>query len=326
MLDGQVPGASEWTGVIETANRGWLGPALYVALQRAHRLDQVPAPVREYLKLLHDRNLERNGRLREQLVEAVAAMNGRGVRPILLKGAIDLFSGSDADVAVRMISDLDLSIDPGARKTAEAALIGVGYDFTDHSNELARPDDVGTVELHGRPNMRSAPYLSRDLESSSTIVERDGAVALIPSATSRALHLIVHDMIKEGDYWRFATDLRHVYDLARLARSPGLDWAELRHLLPDAAGRGALAMQAVALHDLFGVPLPNSLCTWGARLRHSLRTAGTSSGWAGVAIRALGKLCWGVHRFAESRAWRAPADIGPRAWLMFVTPKKGSRL
>lgn len=79
-LDGALPPDGDWFRVLEIANRGWLGPALYLAPSRG-RENAMPSSVRDYLAFLHERNCERNRRLRDQLCEAVTVLNKKGTEP-----------------------------------------------------------------------------------------------------------------------------------------------------------------------------------------------------------------------------------------------------
>jgi hypothetical protein len=328
VLDGRPPPEDAWPGVLETANRGWLAPALYLALERSGALGEVPQPVRDYLSLLHERNRERNRRLRAQLVEATTALNGRGIQPVLLKGAANLFTAEPHDLGARMISDIDVSIAPSEMADARAALLALGYAETASERELARPTDVGMIELHPAPSARSARYLSGDVRLSSRPVRYEGATALIPSPTARALHLIVHDMIKQGDYWRLRMDLRHVKDLADLAKSAeGVDWKQLSEVLSDRTGQRALGVQLQSLEDLFGVPVEREqLQSRRAKLIHLARLIAIGRSAAAAPVRALGNLSWGLHRLSNDYSWEGTADLGRRARHLFVAPTKGSRL
>jgi len=325
---GRLPDEAEWPTVLEIANRGWLGPALYVALGRADRLDDIPAAVRDYLSFLHDRNRERNRRLREQLLEAVRALNAASIEPILLKGAIHLFTGAEDELGSRMISDLDFSIAPEEMTPARAAFTRLGYSCFGSDRELARVDDAGVIELHDRPSPRSARYLSNDLRACSPPVGRDGAMARIPSPTARALHLIVHDMIKEGDYWTFRIDLRHLHDLADLARSgEGIDWQRLGALLSDPFGRKALVVEARALEDLFGIVIPPDLRPGRpAELRHVARLVCAGRGPAASVVRLVGKVSRGVHHLAEGYEWRGGRRFGQQVYHRLASRGAGSRV
>jgi len=327
-LQGRLPPGGAWPGVLEIANRGWLCPALYVGLREADRLKDIPLPVREYLGFIHGRNCDRNRRLRAQLLEAVRALNAAGIEPILLKGAIDLFTAAADDIGTRMLSDLDISIATNEMPRATAALGALGYRRTGNGREMARPDDAGVIEFHDRPSARSAAYLSADLRACSPIEEQDGAAAHIPTATARALHLIVHDMIKEGDYWTFRIDLRHLHDLAGLARSrEGIDWQHLRAALSDRHAREALALQARALEDLFAVAIPDDLRPGrNAQWRHSARLACASRSPAAPVLRLTGNLSHGVHRLARGYTWRGSRNLTRQICKRLASPATGSRL
>jgi hypothetical protein len=266
--------------------------------------------------------------MRGQLVEAIWALNDRGIQPILLKGAITLFSAGDEELGARMISDLDLSIAPSEMASARSALMALGYQDNGNDRELARPDDAAMLELHHKPSGRSAPYLSGDLRASSALAKRDGATALIPSVEARALHLIVHDMIKEQDYWSLKIELRHLQDLAELVRSrEWTGWDQLRVALADGPGRKALVLQAAALEDLFGVAIPSDLRPGRmARLRHAARLAGASRGLTGSAVRLIGEMSRGRHRLEEGFAWRNGLSFPQQVYRRLALPSKSSRL
>jgi len=327
-LDGRLPQPEAWPAVLELAGRGWLVPALHLAVQRADRPDALPDEVRDYLSLLHDRNRERNRRLREQLVEAARALNAAGIEPILLKGAIHLFTAGEEDLGSRMISDLDLSIAPAETARARAALTGLGYRGCGEEREMARPQDAGVIEFHHRPSARSAPYLSGDLRASSPVMMRDGAAARIPPATARALHLIVHDMIKEGDYWTFRINLRHLHDLAALARSgDGIDWQRLGASLSDPVGRNALLVQAKALEDLYGIAIPPDLRAGrSARLRHVARLVCAGRGRAAALVRLAGNVSRGLHHLGEGFIWRGGRTFGRKVHHRLMSRGSGSRI
>jgi hypothetical protein len=327
-LNGKLPKESDWLALIEIANKGWLSPAVYLALKRAGTLRDVPDEPRNYLTLLHDSNRERNLRLKAQLLEAIAALNAKSVEPVILKGAVHLLTCPDEDLGERMIGDLDLSIDPDELARSRAALLPLGYQNAPSDRELGRPDDVGLLELHMQPSGRSARYLCGNLKSSSKKAVHDGAVAWIPSAEARALHLIVHDMIKEGDYWRFRLDLRHLKDLADLARSSeGVAWGQVKASLPDTTGRHSLRLQLLMLRDVFGVQADaGDRSSATAKLLHSARLMAISRGRASVPVRAAGNLWWGLHRLSSTQSWQGFRNLAGRTRNVFIAPPKGSRV
>lgn len=324
---GVPPPPDDWPIVLDIANRGWLVPGIHVALDRAGRLDEVPADVREYLIFLHNQNFERNRRLRAQLIEAATALNAAGIEPILLKGAIHLFCATEERLGARMISDLDIHIDCDDRLRATTALMGLGYCTLDNSAALARSCDAGVIDLHDKPNGRSATYLQNDLGAVSSRAERFGANAHIPCSTARALHFIVHDMIKDGDHWGFRTDLRHLHDLAELARSDeGIDWCWISTVLSDDMARQVLIGEARALEDLFGVRIPDFLRGgMRAELRHAARLACASRGpWASP-IRLVGNISRTIHQNSQGYSWRGAGMFRRHLLVRFASHDRGSK-
>jgi hypothetical protein len=327
-LHGRPPHQAQWPQVVALASRAWLGPALYAALRRASRLDEIPGPIRDYLALLHNCNRERNQRLRIQLLEAVRALNDRRIQPILLKGAIHLFCADDESLGARIMSDLDIGVEPWEMAESRTTLQTLGYCDAPGIRGMGRPEDVGLIELRDRPSSRSMCYLSGRLRNSSSLVERDGAVARLPSATSRVLHLIVHDMIKEGDYWRCRLDLRHLHDLAQIAEAD-VDWDRICAAMAGGPARRALELQTYALHDLFNVPVPAGLRgRWTTKLRHVCRILAATVGPIGAPARLAGNLIWGIHRLATAHSyrWSGGRDFARRVSRTLLEPGKGSRL
>ena len=146
-LRGRAVSTADWQSVIALANRSLLTPALFSALAHSGEIDRLPYDVREYLEFIHDRNWERNVRLRAQLAEAVAALNRRGIVPLLLKGAVPLFLSPASRIPARMTSDLDLSVEAAEEADAQECLGELDYIPLAGARGMARPQDVGVLEL-----------------------------------------------------------------------------------------------------------------------------------------------------------------------------------
>jgi hypothetical protein len=326
-LQGRPPNAHQWRDVLELANRTWVTPAVFLALRAHGRLDAIPDDVRDFLAFIHERNVLRNRRLRAQLVEAVRALNGAGVEPVLLKGAIALWGASEDELGRRMMNDLDLSVGPQDTERAEAALLGLGYAEAVGVRGFGRTDNPGLIEIRDKPSPRARPYLSGDILAGSERREREGCVARLPSATAQALHLIVHDMLKEGDLWRWSLDFRHLHDLWTLASR--VDWLEIDTRLADRPGRRALDLQVMALADLFGfersaTPLARNVLM--TRLRHHARLTTAAPGRGGRPVQVLGNLNWGVRRWRAPNAYRFQGcgDFVSRVWTTLIERPKGA--
>ncbi|MFC7399271.1 nucleotidyltransferase family protein [Chelatococcus sp. GCM10030263] len=306
-VKGEPPRMDAWTPVIELANRSWLTPALFSALARASRLDVLPQEVGAYCAFIHERNRERNRRLLAQLEEAVGALNGSGIRPTLLKGAAILVTAPDDRQGSRMMCDLDLMVDHHEHEAADACLRGIGYRTTYGMEGMWRPDDTGLLELHCGSGSFDRYYPAEELARSSALVARGAMSARLTSATCRVLHLVVHDQIKEGDYWRGTLDLRHLHDLYELTRAPeAIDWGYLREVLSDRLGRHALQTEILSLHTLFGTPLPHEIhFDVMARAQHRRRMLQQSHPVASMPLRLAGEMAWIRQRV------RAPDGVDP---------------
>jgi hypothetical protein len=311
----------DWAHVIELANRALLTPALFSSLARTGQLDGLPDEVRAYLRLIHDCNRERNLRLRLQLTEALTALNRVGIAPVLLKGAVHLFLAPVERLGCRMTSDLDLGVQAHEVRAARACLLGLGYEDIPETRGMGRPQDVGVLELR----QHSTPY-----EADAVLTKRDKIRAKIPSVTHRALHWIVHDLIKEGDYWRGRIDLRHLHDLAELAGTDeGIDWRSLRAAMPDQAGRNALDTQLLTLHYLFGVSVPSEAKHRRViRFHHWRRVFAARHPVAGMPLRLLGNLAWGARRLltTDDLVRRGATDLARRATSTLLESRAGPKL
>ncbi|MER8438911.1 nucleotidyltransferase family protein [Mesorhizobium sp. M1312] len=319
-LSGRLLVTADWQAVIALANHTLLTPVLFATLAHTGQLDRLPEDVGQYLQFIYRCNRERNLRLRRQLNEAVAALNQGGVVPVLLKGAVPLFLSSSGRVPDRIMSDLDLAVETAKEGTARACLAKLGYVEVAVAGGMARPQDVGLLELR--------PYREIDRES-PRLARRHGLRAKIPAPQSRALHWIMHDLIKEADYWRGRTDFRHLYDLARLAEQHKLDWAVLRTSLPDQSARNAFDTQLLALSHFFGVRAPAQYVRRPlVRFQHWRRVFPLYHPVLGVPLRLVGNSLWGMWRLlhGDGLGRRSPLDFGRRATSILLDGDLGSKV
>jgi hypothetical protein len=314
-LRGQPVANADWQSVIALANHTLLTPALFASLARSDQLNGLPPDVGEYLRFIHDRNRERNLRLTAQLGEAVAALNRQGIVPLLLKGAVLLFLSPAGRVPSRMTSDLDLGVGAAEEVAARACLEKLGYVETEGGREMARQQDAGPVEIRAS-HMNG--FEVREL------VHKHGLCVKIPPAPDRALHWILHDLLKEGDYWRGRIDLRHLHDLAKLAESDGVDWTAVRASASDRTARNAVDTQLLALQHFFGIELPAE-CSRSllVRLQHWRRIFTATHPVAGGPLRLAGHLAWGARRLlhANDMARGGPANLARRMARAVLDPR-----
>jgi hypothetical protein len=261
---GHIPRNADWMSLLGLANQTLTTPAL---MEFANRFkDRIPAEVHDFIREIFERNIVRNDRLAAQLAETVAAINDRGVTPVLLKGAAMFAIASREHWGSRLMSDLDIMVSPDQIDATLAALFASGYSeyHTTPSDagkwymELNRPIDVGMIDLHrALPGPAFFYRSSGDLKQHFKKMHIGRGMAWVPSTTYQALILTIHDQFQDSDYWLGNIDVRHLLELRDLAISPeGIDWEALDHLTPSRLARNALQTQLVALFYLLGVDVP----------------------------------------------------------------------
>lgn len=260
----------DWLGLLATANR-----ALVTGVLATRSGDRAPEEVRAFLATIQRRALERNSRLKRQLEEATACLNAVGIRPILLKGAAVL-NTAGPDYGARILSDLDIMVPARSMAMARQRLEAIGYRSCVHDDSpfapmnLCREQDVGMIDLHCRTKTRYPGFDFEDLAGDCSEVRLGRAKAWLPSPTLQVLILVLHDQLQERDYWRGLIDLRHLLDIAELARAPaGIDCERLSAYFPRGYPRNALDVQLATLELLFGarVPVPQRPLWTGLQLR-----------------------------------------------------------
>ena len=171
---------------------------------------------------------------------------------------------------------------------------------------MVRPQDAGILELRpSRPTGASSGFQAPDL------LKRDGLLAKIPPVQSRALNWILHDLLKEGDYWRGRIDLRHLHDLAQLAETEGVDWKALRASLPDQTARNAIDTQLLALQQFFEIKISaESAHSPVVRFQHWRRVFTAKHPVVGAPLRLAGNLAWGARRLARDDGLVRDSPVG----------------
>ena len=237
--------ATEWEQVVAGASAHHVLAAFAAAIDDlglAHRLEP---DLRDFLAAVHRWNGTRNRALRRQLGEVVTLLNGIGVEPVLLKGAIRLVDGLYPDPGWRMMHDLDLLVPPDRRVDAMAALhrgsyataaayrhMEPSYDRHHHCPPLVRPDRPAPVEIHSELFVTRRQQLllpaGAMLAAAAPIEVGDGR-ARLPDPGHQLIHLIGHCQIADRGYLCGSVPLRDRLEAAALARraGPALDAAAL---------------------------------------------------------------------------------------------------
>jgi hypothetical protein len=330
-LRGEPPRDADWLTIVEAANQAMVTPALAVAMKDR----PLPDDVFEFLTFIRARNAERNLRIRDQLAETSAALNAAGITPTVLKGGAWLLGAAEESVGDRMITDLDIMVPGDGASGAVEALAAIGYEIDSAPSDLShhfqadlrRPKDVALVDLHRRPPGPAAFHDLAQLARHCRPVSCGDGQALVPSVTFQAMHLIAHDQFHDGDYWLGKIDLRHLVDLATMARTQeGIDFDLLARLMPGALARDGLQAQLRSLHELLGVPVPAAvLASRSAGLQHRRRLVQLDLPFLRVPFAAATILSqWRNYR--ELQRLNGTVRGAPREPAAAQEPAKGGRL
>lgn len=275
-LRGTPPADCDWDAMLALANQSLVTPQLAASLD-GYR-EALPRRVAAFLDDVRARNAERNRRLWRLLHEAVGALAGAGIVPVLLKGAAFRASLAADAPFDRLLSDIDLLVAPSEVEAGLAALSAAGFGVAARYPgaavhvvaELGRPQDPGFIDLHqrapGPPGLSDGAGLARRRRT----ILVGGHAAAVPDPASQILYLLLHDQFHDGGYWRGGFDLRHLIDIAALA--PGLsaaDWDWLDRACGTALARSALDAMLLSVERLLG----DRVSPWpaGRRARWSYR-------------------------------------------------------
>jgi len=294
--------------------------------------DKIPEDVCIYIRELFERNVVRNDRLAAQLAEIAGALNDHGVTPILLKGAITLAIAPRAVQGLKLMSDLDIMVSPDEVDSSLQALLGLGYAVHHQSDpnagnywhiDLKRPSDVGMIDLHRAPPGPAFFYPPGDPRQHCTKTPLGRGSVYIPSATYRALMLIMHDQFQDSDYWIGNIDIRHLVELRDLANSPeGIDWNLLTSFTQNKLARNALETHLVALFSLFGVEVPAGMRTrFIPRLQHWRRLVQARVPMLRYLLLPIAVMDYRNYRRGLGASFGQLAGVENRSWRL---PKRGT--
>ena len=126
--------------------------------------------------------------------------------------------------------------------------------------DMARDTDVGGIDIHYRFRVSIPGYEFPNLADGGTQVHIQGAHALLPSREMQVALFVIHDQLKERDYWRGLIDLRHLIDMQRIIdHDDQFDWARLIGFFAPGFPRRSLQTQLLTLQRLLGTRLPPDL-------------------------------------------------------------------
>ncbi len=229
--------AAAWDLLLEAAGGHEVAPLVYAGLSASDFA--APPAVREALKQAARTAEVRAARAGDQLALVVSALNGAGLAPALLKGAL-FAHRCYRSPGLRSFSDLDLLVAPEERDAAAAVLCREGYTryrdeqghadtwWDDHHHHWGFVPEGGglRVELHWAltPPASGVQLPTAALLQRAAAAEVPGGRVLALSLEDELVHLAVH-----AAKHQFRAPLRQFADVTALLHTLGQpDWPEVR--------------------------------------------------------------------------------------------------
>lgn len=228
----------DWGEIIGLANRQLVSPALWPALRDKGWGGSVPPPAADYLAALYDLNVERNRRLRQQVLRVAQALARHAIEVMPLKGIAHLLAGLYPDPGARLLGDIDLLVPAERFDDAFAVLQGLGYRTEaqnpeafaahHHAAPLVRDGEEAPIELHRAPVDTQVGDLLPSVSAwaGSLPFEIEGIALRILAPTDAVLQNLLHSEVVDRNYAAGVICLRALCDFALLWTRHGtqIDW------------------------------------------------------------------------------------------------------
>ena len=288
-LDDFAP--DEWSYVC----RYWhVAPRLWRTLRHC---SGIPRTVAEQLRAEYWSTVGVSGSLRTAAHELIATLNSRGVVPLFLKGACQLFDPPSGHAGTRVMVDLDVLVPTGQDRLCFETLCDQGFvpatgwdtDRFHHWPKLARPavgaESPLVIEIHKTPWLGGGAAEAEAFYAASVPAITVAGDARLPCTAHRLLHNAVHAL--EGQFRYYAVWEPHELDDAIGCTNLRqlLDFVDLCHYRGDASTWDAVVSEAdrhgcrsdleqwsFLARELCSAPVPDDLARWNVG-RSEPRTA-----------------------------------------------------
>jgi len=273
---------AEWEKVLRLSSAHLVTPQLRWALQEQGKdlIPAIPTDVVEYIDAIYTLNLEKTGRVKEQLAQFIQALNCLGIRPLLLKGAAVIVGGLYPTDGERMVTDIDVLIPPSSLPEILEKLASIGYQEVDNTGGLVKirtaealshhhypplfnPDWPITVELHVQPvSLRYGHLLTtEELFLAATPFSWPKAEFFLPKPEHMIVHNIIHTFLVDSRDKMRNMSLRQSFEFVLASRTYAdrIDWDAIRERF-DTIGYGIPLRQYLALaNHCFNFPWPKAI-------------------------------------------------------------------
>lgn len=222
-------GSVEWEKIVKLSSGHLVLPALFIQLQRAELLNELPDDLTEYMDFLTQQNRKRNKQIINQVQDISSVLNNSGINPIYLKGVANLLLPLYDDIAERMVGDIDFLVDESEMLRTVNLLIQEGYTpmakyypemlrSLKHYPRLANYDYPAAVEVHIRvvrpPHDRKFSF--SDINQNKQRIP--GSLTMyVPSNRHLIIHNALNAQVNDKAYLWGNPMVRQMYDLLLLS-------------------------------------------------------------------------------------------------------------
>ena len=232
----------DWESVASVAGGHSIVQALYPALVENELVDLIPGDFLSYIKHLHEINCKRNEMMRTQLINAILVINKLNIKPLLMKGAAQLFLDTFSNEGDRLLTDLDILVPSDEVKRVSNELITTGYKLYEdkmhfiqshhHYPPLIKQDECAMIELHRDLMFHEQQHVfptKYAWEKTTDITLPNMAEAKVLVPTYRVFHSFLHRCIVDKLSQKGQVEIRQLHELARtqFMYSSDIDWEEM---------------------------------------------------------------------------------------------------
>ncbi len=157
----------DWDKIVQVSTAHYVFPTLYINLKKADLLGFLPKELVNYMHHITSLNRDRNFLIIKQAKEIYSLLKKNGITPVFIKGTAFLLQDFYADLAERMVGDIDFLVSEHEFEKTIKLLTEFGYEnvskldyhfpaMTKHYPRIKSKNRIAAVEIHY--DMTVKPY------------------------------------------------------------------------------------------------------------------------------------------------------------------------
>jgi hypothetical protein len=256
----------DWQQILDRAKDYGIAPLIYFHVSRLN--SAIPSAIMHELRTCYRQSCAQAIHQTVKLEEVLLALAGKGISPIVMKGAA-LASLVYPGTGLRPMLDIDLLVKSSDLDAAASVFAGLGY---------AADESYQPAEWYRSQHHHLAPFVSRD---GSVVVElhhqvaslranvaipiaefwqraRSAQIASVPAQVLAPEDLLLSICTHVAISQRFEKALRDLTDIAGILSTYGdeIDWEQLVHNAAEYGAANCLYYCLWAAQSIMGAPVP----------------------------------------------------------------------